>query len=280
MQPLKSKPLSQYTKNIGLETTCPRSIYSDLVAGCPAKKAKNPCIYCFNEILEKKFNFTRSFEQGFKLKSLKEWLTTKRGRLGKLLEEIKVVRINANTDFYPELDQTYADQIAQFTKQDIKVIAITKQPLTKIPKTMEAIKTNGGIMQATLNFLESNLFEPYWQNIEERKEAIAKYQQIMPNNLVLRIAPIIIGISKPKAIVNWYKSVGGKRVIIHFLRKTTPKLKEIICKLNGKLPTIKEEFYTKEEMRPIIKELDGVELSICAEYELNKKYGRPNCCFI
>lgn len=58
MYEIISKPLSQYTKHTGPLTICPRNIHSDLIAACPAKKAKKPCTYCFNEILEKKYEYS------------------------------------------------------------------------------------------------------------------------------------------------------------------------------------------------------------------------------
>ena len=288
MREINSKPLSQYSKGTGVLTVCPRSIYSDLIAACPAKKAKNPCTYCFNEILEKKYDFRRSFKRGFKLKELKEWFTRRPGRLVKDLNKVGVVRINANTDFYPELDEINADHIEVFTKNKIKVIAITKQNLKNIPLTMKAIKTNGGLLQATFNFLDPKKakdFEPYWTNIDQRKSAIEYYVKKMPNNIALRISPIIIGVNDQEVeeIMKWFKSIGGNKVIIHFLRKSTPKLIKLISKYNGKVPTKAGEFYYDKEMIPIIERLEkiNIEMNICGEHELNKKYGRSDlCCFI
>jgi len=283
-----SKPLSQYTKGTGLNTFCPRSIYSDLIAGCPAKKAGKPCVYCFNEILEKRYGFKRSFERGFKLKELKQWLTRRPGRLFNELKNIKVVRINANTDFYPEFDKINADHIDIFTRSKIKVIAITKQDLKKIPLAIEAIKRNGGHVQTTFNFLDTKKakdFEPYWTDINQRKSSIEYYVKKMPKNIVLRISPIIIGVNDKEIedIINWFKSIGGKKVIIHFLRKSTPELIGLIKKYHGKIPIKAGEFYYDKEMIPVIEKLKKIDIkiNICGEYDLNKKYSYSSkCCFI
>jgi DNA repair photolyase len=288
MREITSKPLDQYTKRTGVLTLCPRSIYSDLIAACPAKKAGKPCTYCFNEILEKKYDFRRSFKRGFRLKELKNWLTRKPGRLATALKDTGVVRINANTDFYPELDETNADHVDIFTRSKIKVIAITKQDLRKLPLTMKAIKENGGVVQPTFNFLDpqkAKEFEPYWTNITERKAAIEHYVKKMPKNVVLRISPIIIGVNdgEVEEIMKWFGSIGGKRVIIHFLRKSTPEMIRLINKYGGKVPTKADEFYYDREMLPVIKRLKNIDvkMNICSEFELNKKYGHSGkCCFV
>jgi DNA repair photolyase len=289
MEERKSRPLSQYTKRIGLFDYCPRSIYSDLVAGCPAKKAGEPCVYCFNEFLEQKYGYARSFDRGFKLKDLKTWLTRKPGRLVAELKKVGVVRINANTDFYPELDQINADHIDIFTRSHIRVIAITKQYLDKIPLTISAIKRNRGILQVTFNFLDQeklNDFEPYWTDIDAKKSGIVNAFAKLKSHLVLRISPIIIGVndSDAEGILTWFKSIGGSRAIIHFLRKSSPELTQLTQKWNGIVPTKAGEFYTDEQMVPVLERLRkvGLELSICSEFELNKKYGSgaKSCCFI
>jgi DNA repair photolyase len=286
MNKIKSKPLAQYSKRIGKDIFCPRGIYSDLVAACSAKKQGKSCVYCFVDILEGEHDSQRSFERGFKLKELKDWLNRRPGRLSNELKDIKVVRINANTDFYPELDEINAEHIDLFTRNGIKVIVITKQYLNNIPKTVEATKNNSGVLQVTFNFLDKEKakdFEPYWTDIEEKKSGIEKYIKEFNERIILRIAPIIIGVNDDDAykIMEWFKSIGGKRAIIHFLRKDHESLNKAIKKWGGR--STKNEFYSNEEMTLVIETLKniGLEMNICAEYELNKRYGGSvDCCFI
>lgn len=144
------------------------------------------------------------------------------------------------------------------------------------------------LLQPSFIFLNEDKvkdFEPHWADIGKKKRAIEHYFKEMKDQIVLRLSPIIIGVndSEVEEILRWFKSICGEKVIIHFLRETNPELKKMIHKWNGVVPSKCDDFYTESQMIPIIEKLCKFELklTICAEFELNKKYGyTDDCCFL
>ncbi len=287
---VQSKPIKSYNKKIGNGITCNRNIYSDLVGGCPSKKKNKPCVYCFNENLEQLYGFKRGFEKGFTMEELVKELLNDDNNLSRELRKIGIVRINANTDFYPEFDELYAEQIQTFAKYSIKVIAITKQDLIQLPNTMDAISKNKGVVHLTFNFVDKELakmFEPdHYLNIDDRMDSLKYFlvEKNMKDNIVLRIAPVILGVNENDSyqIIKSFTDCGGDKVCIEFLRNPNKKLVERIKKYTEIITSFKGQYSDEDKERYILKIRKITDrITICGDYLLNEKYGyAKECCWI
>jgi DNA repair photolyase len=289
---IESEPLSSYDKAIGNGFKCYRSIFSDLVGGCPAKKAGQPCVYCFNQRFEKLLGNSRGFQKGFEVSEL-DALLQRNGR--KLVQELKekgVVRINGKSDFYEGLDQEHASHIETFSKHDIKVVAITKRDLRSIPLTMKAIKENGGLIHVTLNFFpggeKAGDFEPFIDHAKTM-DGIKHYIDCgLGEIIVLRVGPIMLGVNHEDSlkILQWFKEAGGTKCCVQFLKIGTKEARALIQK-HGKdggnvFPDLKLE--NTENFKPLLLQKlksVGLPLTVCADKELNDEFGDNEiCCWI
>jgi DNA repair photolyase len=289
---IHSDPLQKYMKKIGEGILCPRNIYSDLVPGCPAKQAGQTCVYCYAERFEKAGNYTRSFQKGFGTADLESLLRSGTRKITRELKDKGVVRINGNSDFYTNLDQDHASHIQTFSRNDIKVVAITKRDLRSIPLTMRAIKENGGLVHVTLNFFpggeKAGDFEPFIDHAKSM-DGIKHYIDCgLGEIIVLRVGPIMFGVNHEDSlkILQWFKEAGGTKCCVQFLKIGSKETRALIQK-HGKdggivFPELKLENPANYKI-PLLKRLKsfGLPLTVCADKELNDQYGDNEiCCWI
>tara|TARA_Y100000034_G_scaffold25708_2_gene30503 strand:+ start:750 stop:2105 length:1356 start_codon:yes stop_codon:yes gene_type:complete len=214
--------------------TCPRSMWIDPTPTCP-----NACLYCFVAPLMSLSGEPRP--RG--AIDVNQVINALRGPHGKkkqaayvdVIKSIGVVRFNSMSDIRPEFSPDVVKLINALTEYDIRIVFITKM-IGHLPDFLiEALAANNASVQVSMAFSGDTVMKKFWEpsdrvSIRSRKRGAKKALKIFEDSgsdgdVVLRAAPLKpeMNISDAASNMKWFAGIGGKKVIIEFLRCATTK---------------------------------------------------------